>query len=701
LSAQVSSTDNICTQTQCVKIQNGYLWVLSSDNVTYVPYFIKAVGYSPTPIGRYPSDWGYAPTDPRSVENNIYDDPNILNRDFSLLQKMNADTIRIWNGVKSLVSCQCTNNGRFPNYITNAATTTNTDTTQNTLDIAAAYGLKVIAGFWVNPLTFDANNNIGSTDSNGNPLNRQAIINNFVNYVNTFKGNRAILFWAIGNENNYQVFNAGIVPKTVFENVFGISYGDSIYNWLQETGNFLDFDGDIIVNLNSSAVVNALMQQYPTDYTSILNILKQYSGQSLTPQQLTGWYSLVDAMAQAAHNAEGVNFHPVAVVNGGTAEIGNSANGAVDSQLPDLDIWGTNVYTGQSFGTLFSSYAAQSKKPLWISEFGTDAWSVTNATGINNWGLTLSADLGGTGTSDPATQSNWDVGLWNEISNNYPVTIGGSLMEYSDEWWKPYEFYCTNPNVSQNDNSISAGICNSNQKYFGTPYSASPDGFSNEEWFGIMSISPNAAGLPDIMSPRTVYYNLQSQWLSNPWPSITLNMTGTGAGIITSSTALGPGLNCNYTSGSSTGICSAAFAKNQTVTLSFSSTNYSTVTNWGTSGCASGSAACTFTPVPGMILNVTVTSHPPPTVSLTSPKNNASFRAPAQIILTASATATNATISKVAFYNGKTLLKRVYRSPYTYTWSNVPVGTYKLRAVATDSTGAAATSLVISVTVHS
>ena len=510
--AQTVGNQNLCTQQQCVKIQNGRLWVLSSDNVTYIPYFVKAVGYQPTPIGRYPSDWGYAPTDPRSSINNIFDDPEILNRDFSLLQQMNANTIRVWKGDNTLINCQCTNNGRFPNYITNASTTINKDTTQNTLDLAASYGLKVIAGFWVNPLTFDANNNIGSSDENGNPLIRQQIINNFVNYVNTFKGNRAILFWSIGNENNYQVLNSGKVSITAFENAFGQSYGDTIFNWLQQTGNFLDFDGDIIVDLNSSAIVDELMNQYPEDYNSILNVLKQFSGQKLTPQQLTAWYGLIDAMALAAHQAEGATYHPVAVVNGEITEIGNSADGATDSQLPDLDIWGGNEYRGESFGTLFSEYTAKSKKPLWISEFGIDAWSVTNAAGINDWGLTLTSDLGGRGTYDPVTQSAWDLALWNEIFNNYKVTIGGSVMEYSDEWWKPYEFYCTNPDVSQTVNAASAGICNSNQKYFGNPFPAFPDDFMNQDWFGVVAISPNSFGDPDIVTPRSVYSSLQAKW---------------------------------------------------------------------------------------------------------------------------------------------------------------------------------------------
>ena len=78
----------------------------------------------------------------------------------------------------------------------------------------------------------------------------------------------------------------------------------------------------------------------------------------------------------------------------------------------DLDIWGTNVYPGDKvLVLLFSDYTAKSNKPLWISEFGIDAWSVTNAAGINDWGLTLPSDLGGTGIYDPTTQSTWDGDL--------------------------------------------------------------------------------------------------------------------------------------------------------------------------------------------------------------------------------------------------------------------------------------------------
>ncbi len=87
-----------------------------------------------------------------------------------------------------------------------------------------------------------------------------------------------------------------------------------------------------------------------------------------------------------------------------------------------------------------------------------------------------------------------------------------------------------------------------------------------------------------------------------------------------------------------------------------------------------------------------------PVVSLAS--NNISFTAPANIILTAIASEADGTISKVAYYNGPTLIGTVTNSPYRFMWINVPSGTYSLTAKATDSTGATANSSVVSVTVN-
>ena len=101
------------------------------------------------------------------------------------------------------------------------------------------------------------------------------------------------------------------------------------------------------------------------------------------------------------------------------------------------------------------------------------------------------------------------------------------------------------------------------------------------------------------------------------------------------------------------------------------------------------------------VVSVDAFPNTPPTVALTSPAFGATFSAPASIALSAAAAATmaSATISKVDFYNGATLLGTATASPYTNTWSPVPAGSYSLTAKATDSLGSTTISSGVSVTV--
>ena len=88
-----------------------------------------------------------------------------------------------------------------------------------------------------------------------------------------------------------------------------------------------------------------------------------------------------------------------------------------------------------------------------------------------------------------------------------------------------------------------------------------------------------------------------------------------------------------------------------------------------------------------------------PTVSITSPAGGASFTAPATIPITASASESGGSISKVEFFNGSTLLGTVTSSPYTFSWTNVAAGSYTLTAEAFDASNVTATSAPVSVTV--
>jgi len=100
-------------------------------------------------------------------------------------------------------------------------------------------------------------------------------------------------------------------------------------------------------------------------------------------------------------------------------------------------------------------------------------------------------------------------------------------------------------------------------------------------------------------------------------------------------------------------------------------------------------------------VSVTVNANQAPTVSLTSPSTGSSFTAPATISLTASASDSDGTIQKVEFFNGSTLLGTSTTSPFSFSWSNVPAGSYSLSAVARDNLGATTVSSWSDITVGS
>jgi hypothetical protein len=99
-------------------------------------------------------------------------------------------------------------------------------------------------------------------------------------------------------------------------------------------------------------------------------------------------------------------------------------------------------------------------------------------------------------------------------------------------------------------------------------------------------------------------------------------------------------------------------------------------------------------------ITIQVNGNQNPTVSITSPANNATFISPATITINATASDIDGTVSKVDFYNGTTLLGTDNSSPYSYTWSGVTAGTYTITAKATDDKNGTTTSSAITVVVN-
>ena len=97
-------------------------------------------------------------------------------------------------------------------------------------------------------------------------------------------------------------------------------------------------------------------------------------------------------------------------------------------------------------------------------------------------------------------------------------------------------------------------------------------------------------------------------------------------------------------------------------------------------------------------LNITATNLAP-TVSLDAPLANAQFFAPATITLSATASDTDGSVTKVEFFNGATKIGQATTPPYTFSWTNVAIGAYSLTAVATDNAGTTTTSGAAAITV--
>lgn len=96
--------------------------------------------------------------------------------------------------------------------------------------------------------------------------------------------------------------------------------------------------------------------------------------------------------------------------------------------------------------------------------------------------------------------------------------------------------------------------------------------------------------------------------------------------------------------------------------------------------------------------NITVSQNKAPSVTMGTP-TGAPFIAAATIGLSASASDTDGSISKVEFYRGTTLIGTDTVAPFTASYTAASAGTYSFTAKATDNAGAATTSAPTSVTV--
>lgn len=96
---------------------------------------------------------------------------------------------------------------------------------------------------------------------------------------------------------------------------------------------------------------------------------------------------------------------------------------------------------------------------------------------------------------------------------------------------------------------------------------------------------------------------------------------------------------------------------------------------------------------------ITAPPNEPPVVQITAPASGTNYNTGATVLITATASDPDGTISKVEFYSGVTKLGEDATAPYEYSWANVQNGNYTLTCKAIDNLGLSTTSQAVTISV--
>jgi len=168
--------------------------------------------------------------------------------------------------------------------------------------------------------------------------------------------------------------------------------------------------------------------------------------------------------------------HPVAICSGDLLYFDKFAR-----LCPDIDIFGTNAYRGESgFGYFWQAIKDEKDIPVFITEYGCPAYAE--------------------GRSEEEVeefQAEYHFNSWKDIEYNMAFSegegnsIGGVIFEFLDEWWKAYEPY------KHDFKPLWAG-----------PF---PDGYMHEEWLGVCRQGDGKLS-PFLRQLRKSYYTYKEIW---------------------------------------------------------------------------------------------------------------------------------------------------------------------------------------------
>jgi len=248
------------------KLKNGHYQLI----VDRKPYIVKGICYNPIPIGaNHEYDWWSDPNKPWLV-------------DGKLMQEMGVNTIRVY---------QC---GVNPEAVKKVIR-----------DLYQLYGIRMIMGHWLGFWEYPC-------PSYGENDFKERVKKEVLSMIDLYKDEPGILFWVLGNENNY-------------------SFSGQVNPWSSDE-----------------------IDKEPVPQTQRFMRAKIY-------------YSFVNELVREIHQID--PNHPVALGNGELTGLDVAAKFS-----PDVDLIACIIYRGKTFGNLFNSLKAVFDKPIVLTEFGADAY---------------------------------------------------------------------------------------------------------------------------------------------------------------------------------------------------------------------------------------------------------------------------------------------------------------------------------------
>ncbi len=252
-----------------------YIKTLESNRFQLIvnnrPYIIKGMVYSPVPIG----------------ENHLYDfwsdarKPYMV--DGELMKEAGVNTIRVYQPGEHI-----------------------NNTKETMRDLYKLFGIRVAMGHW---LGFWENPNYAD------PIFRDKVKKDVLDMVRTYKDEKGILLWILGNENNTSFTSS---PQSI--------------------------------NLWTTDEIEKLEDPF----------LKRQA-------RARFYYSFVNEIAREIHKID--QNHPVVFANAELTDID-----VAREVTRDIDILGCSVYRGKSFGSFFREAQKNIGKPVLITEFGCDRY---------------------------------------------------------------------------------------------------------------------------------------------------------------------------------------------------------------------------------------------------------------------------------------------------------------------------------------